>query len=739
MKKKLFVSLALLASISSLSGCNLPDHEHHCHGNDCLPPYQEATLRQDELLRQGPTLGAASGFIVQNHQTEYAIVIPEISDANLNYCASFLQSNIQLVTKATMPIKSDNEVGLDLNGKYISVGNTKIKQLADLSSVDYTKLNTGGYFLKKFGNTYILDSNCKEGKVYAVNEFLSNFFHLEFLTPDDTFIPKLTDVPAYDIDYLTIPAFDIRDYYYYPVWYQGIEWGSKLRSNSSSYKAVDKINGAENYTYYGHYYTKDGVTNFLAREGHTIQTLLCTDAYNKGFIPDPWLKEENYQGSGSSKWYPVGYFVEHPDWYAYDPSYDRINSQGYSQEEVCYTNGLDDNGDYIPQDHETTPEKDKSLVTKMAEIVAEMVISEPSPNAYFLMLGHADWYAKCKCEKCLAAYEKYRTYGGTTIVWGNAVVKEAKRILASKNCTRPFKVVMFAYSKSIDSPTIKGSNGVFTPVSSKVIAHDDIVIKMAYRNCVYHSLWDENCVQNEVLRDRFNGWSKIAKSFVIWDYTACFTDLLFYMPNFGTIQDNYKYYQSIGVKHLLSQGSPNEYRYYESNVHAYALSQMMWDPAQNINQIIKRFNNLMFTEKYARYVNEYRALMDNYYAMQDATLEGGYHASTTYELDFTNANSYSLPVLLKACDVIETALEGVRNDPLLSQEDKDQLELRLRSVKITPQYMILSMKMLVNADEIKVLATDFFKSIEMLKLTYMREGNLNANSFEEMKKGYDLD
>ena len=52
--------------------------------------------------------------------------------------------------------------------------------------------------------------------------------------------------------------------------------------------------------------------------------------------------------------------------------------------------------------------------------------------------------------------------------------------------------------------------------------------------------------------------------------------------------------------------------------------------------------------------------------------------------------------------------------------------------------MILSMNMIVDPDELKTMAIDFFESIDMLKLTYRREGNLTANSFEEMRKSYGI-
>ncbi len=675
-----------------------------------------------------------TGYFVRNGVSEYEIVVPTEATSNEVYSANQLSMYIMQATGVTIPVVDDAQKQYSENDKVISVGKTVYQKSANLQDVDYDKLTTGGYIIKNFGKTYVLDSACAEGVLYSVYNFLNEFFDVEFLTYDYTYLPSKSEVETYDVNIVSIPAFDIRDYYYYAIWYQGVGWGAKLGMNSSSFKASNDVTGEDPYAYYGLYYELDGNKTFAAREGHTIQTLLAVDAYKKGYNPTPtYATTEN----GASKWHPLGYFDMHPDWYAYDPSYDRINSRGYSQEEVCYTNGLDENDNYIPQGKDT-PEEDKNLITKIAEICVGMVEEEPSKNAKYLMLGHADYYAECKCEHCQKSYKKYGTFGGVTAVWENAVVKEIKRRLKEDGCDREVKFVMFAYSKSIDAPVIWNDDGTCKPINEKVVLDEDIVVKMAYRNCVYHSLWDEECEQNDVLRRRFKGWSTLTNSFVIWDYTCCFTDYLYYMPNFATIQDNYKYYIEIGVKHLLSQGCPSEYNFYDSNLHCYVLTKMMWDPNRDVNKLIKDFNRMYFGEDYADYVNQYRDIYENYFAIKNVESENGFHASTEYSLDFTNPSTYSLPVLQSAINVINQAIEKAEKDNTLTNEEKNELILKLRSVKITPQYTILDCGLLVDEYELTELAKDFFESIDLLKLTYRSEGSTVANSFEEMKKSYGI-
>lgn len=687
--------------------------------------------KYDDGINEGKDfLGEENGYFVKGGKSEYAIVIPENATGSEKNSAEEIQRYVRVVTGATLSLTVDTGKTYNSADKVISVGKTVYcKQSSVSQNVDYETLKTGGYYVKNDGKVYLLDSAVNEGVVYAGYEFLSTFFGVEFLTADYTYTPKYEDVKAYKIDYTTIPAFALRDYYAYSVWFQGEGFGAKLRMNSPSYKSTDAVSGKNDYDYYGYYYDKEDLSKFPQREGHTIQYLLMADAYANGYIPNYNYTTTDY---GASKWFPLGYFGQKPDWYAYDSTYERSNSRGYSQEEVCYTNGLDDNGDWIEQSPDVSLEE-MSLVTKMIEICVKMVTEEVSESAKYLMLGQAD-YGHCKCVRCKAAEAKFGGFGGLNSVWTNAVVKETKKRLASIGCTRKVKFVKFAYQKSIDAPVTKNAQGEIVPVSDKVILDDDIIVKMAYRNCVYHSLWDETCEENEIKRNDFRGWEKCAKTFEIWDYSCVFPKYLYYLPNLGAVRDNYLYYSERNVEHVLTQGCPGEYNFYEANLHQWVCCELLWDPTQNVNSLIHRFNTLYFGEKYAGYIDLYRDIYENYFAIRDIEDVGGYHASTDYSLDETNPSSYSYAVLNKAANVVQEAIDKVNDDSDLTNVEKENLVKRLRSVKVTPQFMMLDLGYITD-DQIKLdVAKDFFESIDLLKLTYASEGT-NA-PFSEMRKMY---
>lgn len=688
-----------------------------------------------EIPKEEPLLKEEQGYFVQDGNTQYTIVMPTEATDTENYAAEELRRYIQMVGQCTIDVQTDEGKTYSAADKVISIGKTVYQKGADLSDVDYKDLKTGGFIIRNYDDLYILDSGCNEGVLYAAYEFLSIFFGVEFLTYHDTYMPEQEEVKSYDVNLVSIPDFPIRDYYAYHVWYHGEAYGAKLKMNSTSFKASSNVSGDYSYKYYGYYYTdENGNEQFGAREGHTIETLLCIDAYREGYNPTANYKTWDNGGNGNLR---IGYYFQHPEWYGYDPNNGRSNSYGKSQEEVCYMNGYTDDGELIIQPDDVAFE-DMTLPTKMIQIIKNMILEEKSEQAVYLMLGHADFTPQCWCERCVKAYETFGSFGGVTVMWANGIIEQVRQWMEAENIDREVKYVIFGYAKSLTAPVKWNKDGTCVPVNDKVVCDKDMVIKMAYRNCVYHSLWDESCEQNQVLRDSFTGWTTVADSIAIWDYTSNFEAYPWYLPNFGTIQDNYRYYQTINVEHLLSQGTPGEYNFYEHSLHMWVSCELMWETDQDVNDLIKEFNRLYFGEKYATYVNAYRDLFENYFAVLDATKETGFHAATYNDLDFMNAETYDADMLLRAANIIQEAIDEVNKESELNKDEKETLVNKLRSVKITPQYMLLYMNMIQDEVLKMDVARDFFESIDILKLTYWKEGNLAANSYEEMKKAYGL-
>lgn len=734
MKAKKIICLFLAGCILSATACkndsnSVDGGENNLGSTVITSDYEQGIINANDYF------GDENGWFVKNGTSEYTIVVPSGAPKNVSYAASQLQYYVLRVTGVSMPIKTDDAMTYSTTQKVISIGDTIFKRNSNVvNTVDYSTLKTGGYVIKNYGNVYLLDSAAAEGIVYATYEFLRAFFKVEFLTEDYTYIEESENIKAYAVDYVSIPDFPIRDYYAYSIWHQGLNFGAKLGINSPSYKATESIYGTtEYYSYYGYYYEYQGERKFNTREGHTIESLLYTDAYRNGYrnTPNEYPTIEQYPDLNPNL--SIGYVPEHPEWYAYTPGASRVGEGGRSQEEICYTNGLDDDGNYIVQS-DNVPFEEMTLPTKMIQIIKTMILEETSQNATYLMLGQADFGETCTCTHCQRAMEKVKTFGGMTARWVNTIAKEINKWMEEEQIDREVKFVIFAYNRSINAPVTWNNDHTDCVINDDSLnLVDNIMIKMAYNGCCYHSVWDMSCEQNEKIRENFTAWSKISKGgFVIWDYTAVYKGYLYYLPNFGSIKNNYKYYQEIGVGHLLSQGVPGEYNFYEAQLHQWVSMKLMWETEQDVNALIEKYNDLYFG-KYAKYVNLYRDIFDNYFAVKD-----NFHASISGAFDFLAPQTYNKDVLLKAANVIQEAIDLVKQDAELSIIDKELMESRLRGVKVTPQYMLLDMNLILDNTEKQEVAIDFFESVSILGLTYRAEGNTVKNSFDTMKESFGL-
>ena len=117
--------------------------------------------------------------------------------------------------------------------------------------------------------------------------------------------------------------------------------------------------------------------------------------------------------------------------------------------------------------------------------------------------------------------------------------------------------------------------------------------------------------------------------------------------------------------------------------------------------------------------------------MEAMYTEKAIHATTDDALNYKEASTYDKTALLNACNKIQAAIDAVEADDTLTDEEKTTLTTRLRSVKITPQYMLLDLGLSTDSD----LASDFFTSIELLGITTR---NHSGATFADMKADFGL-
>ena len=685
---------------------------------EAFKPDDVSLLQSKENLvdpsRKGIDVNNVVDYFVKNNQTEYAILLPENAGENEVYASKIIYDNVFYVTGVKMPVVYEGTTQV-LSDKIISIGATKAKDNM-IKNVNYNELKTGGFFIKNVGKSFYLDSGCPEGVVYSAWEFLNIYFGVEFLDANDYYRPKLRDAKAYSADLIDIPVFDIRDVNGYYARFDLSEAGAAMSGmNSINFSKNEKLN---DYYYYGYYYENPkGEIESTVRFGHTISRLINADAYVTGVNPDPDYKTS--ENGARSNW-GVGYSVAHPEWHAYMPDGDVANRiTGRCQDELCFTNGLTLDGEYDTA-QDVSDECDTAL-EKMIEMCFKMGNEEPSKSAKYLMLGTADFNSWCICERCQEAEDVLGSKGALYMAWINAVAKGVKAKMAEAGIERDVQFGYLAYHFSLNPP-VTYKNGEWVATHKNAVPRDDIFVQICWRTCVYHSAYDTSCQHNEINRTRFDGWRAICHNFAIWDYSANFWDYFYYVPNFSYMKENYLMYEEIGVHTVLTQMAPNEGNYYESQIHTYLSAHLLWNPHQNVNEIIERFNNLFFTPKYATYVNEYNDLFLNRFAYLDSTKDGGFHATTGDDYNYKSTATFPQAMLQKAIDLLHGAIDEVKKDENLTVADKEKIVERLTGVLITPQWIMYDLGYIVEESQFKVFAKDMFDNLELLNINLVREG-----------------
>ncbi len=759
--KKIISILCLIAvlGLALFSACTPPqsctnhvdeNHDSKCDVCDTVMDTSVDEMPEDYVdpyyrADAGVNYNKSNGYLVQNGATTYQVVIPDEPTATETYAANEFSAYFKELTGVEIDVISDVGRSYNTNDAVISIGKTVYQKGADLSDVDYDNLNGDGFITKSFGKVYVLDAASKDGLIYSAYNFLEIFFGLEFISWRYTYMPEVpNEVPAYETDIIDIPAFADRDAYAHTVFYAqgGAYLGAKLRNNSSQYAHNDVLDKNRYFTYY---YGEDGVNDsFGMRMGHTNTYYLAVDAYRNGYNPTPLYKlgdngTDDSRGGASKNW-PLGYYNyddetngSRNDWYAWSPGV-RNNADGYSQEELCYSNGLTMDGEYDEN-------AEDSLVDKFIEICKTMILDPRNCDATALMLGHGDYEAKCQCEKCQHITNTYGNgvYNTTIICFANVISEKIAEWMEEEGIDREVNFVIFAYSKSIEAPVIYNDDGTITPYSDKVVCNDNVAIQMAWRYCSYHTLWDEECEWNGEKRDQFNAWTQLASKVEIWDYYGCvFYNSLWYNPGIGAIKDQYQYYTTIGVNRVLTQGCPNMEDYYQYVLTQYVALKLMWNSNRDVNQLIKDFNRMYFTEKYAHYVDTYLDIFENHIAMLDATMEGGVHFCTYQALDNENQDVFTKEILQQLIDLLNEAIAEAEEDTTLSVEQKEQILFNLRSVIITPQYMMLQFNYIVDRAELTALATDFFYNIEACGLINKTMAEGTGPTFQDYKESFGL-
>jgi hypothetical protein len=275
----------------------------------------------------------------------------------------------------------------------------------------------------------------------------------------------------------------------------------------------------------------------------------------------------------------------------------------------------------------SNPEVFKILTNNLRNKIAA------DPAKKYWSVSQNDDLGFCECDKCKAIDKKEGGPQGSILLFVNKVA-----------ALFPDKIITtLAYTYSRHAPrTLKPALNVTIMFCSiecnraKPIATD--ALSAGFR---------------KDLRD----WSLITKNLFIWDYVVQFTNYVSPFPNMKVLQPNIHFFEENGIKGLFEQGSGNTPAEF-SELRAYLLAKLSWDPSANVDQLTTEFLQYYYG-KAAPFIKSYMQLLHESLASSGKILD-------IYGTPVREYNTYLSPDLIeKYGQLLDQAEAAVEDSPLL--------------------------------------------------------------------------
>lgn len=169
---------------------------------------------------------AKETLVAENGASAYRIVTPDGASPAETYAASELQTCLDQISGARLPVVAEGEAGA---GPAFYVG--KCKRTGQSLRAEAGRLGTDGVVIKSLERDFVLLGKDDRGQLYATYVFLERFCGCRFLAPDCTVAPRRQRLALPEIDHRYAPPFVYRDELYHDM----AEWRFAVRL---------KLNGA---------------------------------------------------------------------------------------------------------------------------------------------------------------------------------------------------------------------------------------------------------------------------------------------------------------------------------------------------------------------------------------------------------------------------------------------------------------------------------------------------------------
>ena len=298
-----------------------------------------------------------------------------------------------------------------------------------------------------------------------------------------------------------------------------------------------------------------------------------------------WAGDPAYGGGMSyvlwdvtlDKLVPDSLFAEHPEYFAW-----RRDLNAHSKVHVCMSS-------------------EGAFQAAVGNAIA--AIEADTRGANHIHIGQKDVSDQCECGVCLAAYEKYGSVSGPTVVFANRLA----RALATAGYEDMY-VTFYAYNETEHPPTdpeLRCDDNVIPVIcgSHHACRSHPYAVCGQYRNVDFDLIarfaspapWFANDVRR---------WKEIAGRAYIYEYSINFMNSQMFFPNFATMQPNARFMFDSGVTgYTYTCGDGHDAVFNE--LRNYLLAKVYWDVDCDVEYHMLDFLQGFYGEAAAKHIKKY--------------------------------------------------------------------------------------------------------------------------------------
>lgn len=395
---------------------------------------------------------------------------------------------------------------------------------------------------------------------------------------------------------------------------------------------------------------------------------------------------------------PAQYLAEHGDWFT------SKNPQGEADWQLCTSN------------QELRDEFVKNTVAMLEE----------NPNADYISIAMNDGGGMCECAQCAAALEKYGTWSGVYIEFGNYVATEVKKQIQQTAPERAENVVcsMLAYNACEAPPFKTGSE----EPTIRCVDNLHVMYAPVADNRAFAWADEKNSAKTANL---IKQWSKVTDHLDMWSYAANFANFMQPYNMWNSVQQNYRDFVARGGSLWYEEGPHETPQTNFSDLKLYVESQLMWDADQDINVLIDDFMNAFYGAEAAPYIRRYFDVMNLHFLSSDEKNIGAAYGTIAYQQgDAVDTQHFPYGFVYNCNRLFEDAFAA--NEKLKGTENYQMYADNIRIEQMVVTYLFLE------------LYPDRFSTEELISMTdeFERYGDLKGittcglNSFDSLVSKY---